>query len=257
MSYQPNNPIAFIDSGIGGLSLLSECVFTYPNNYIYIADTHYMPYGNKSTQFLQERRQILTSFAQSQKSSYIVYACNTLCTLDKEPNLTSLQQIDIVDQLVDKALQQTKNNRIGIIGTQQTIASNHFKEKIKHKSNDVYIQQQGCPDLAQAIELQADSNRLEQLVHYYLSNILKQDIDTLILGCTHYPLIKDIFSTLAPDLKLIYNDAQMIKDVFAPAVIAPSIDIFTTGNKNNIATAIAHYLPRLKPFIGKIGRINI
>ncbi len=257
MSHLSNNPIAFIDSGIGGLSLLSECITAYPAHYIYIADNKYMPYGNKSIEFLLERKQILISFVQSHNSSSVVYACNTLCTLDQQLNVTTLKQISIIDQLIDKALQQTKTNRIGIIGTQQTIESNHFPDKIKQKNNEIHVIQQACPELAPAIEQQLPNNKLTELVHGYLTDLVPYNIDTLILGCTHYTLIKNIFTKIVPNIKLIYNDARTVKDIYIPAIIAPSICIFTTGNKHQIEKAVAYYLPRIMPFVENIISIEI
>lgn len=253
-----NNPIAFIDSGIGGLSLLSECITRYPAHYIYIADTKYMPYGNKSTEFLLKRRSILTSFAQSQHSSSVVYACNTLCTLNQPiVSSSSFKNIIITDQLINNALKQTNNNRIGIIGTSQTINSNYFLNAITYHSNKTFVYQSACPILAEAIEQQSDADVLKELIKHYLDPVLKEEVDTLILACTHYPLIKDMFKHIVPGLNIICNDATIIKDVYFPAIKASSITVYTSGDSKQLINALTHYVPRLVPFVETIISIDI
>ena len=180
------NKIGFIDSGIGGLNILKKYLIKKPNNeYIYFGDTAHLPYGNKKPELLIEYASNIINFLISKGASTIILACGTLCSVAYDELIKRFPNIKIIN-IIDntcKYLNETDYKKIGLIATKNTISKGRFKEKLNKK-----IISKSTPMLVPIIE-----NRYEKKYDYYINLYLKnmKDIDALILGCTHYIILKD------------------------------------------------------------------
>lgn len=201
------NPIGIFDSGIGGLSVLKQFVRFLPfESYIYLGDTARVPYGNKSVTTVQQYAKGCTDFLIKQNVKLIVIACNTvsavaLHTIQKLAN--NIPVIGMIYPAAAAALRNTNNNRIGIIGTRATIASNAYADTIKkliNGNNSVQVFSQECPLFVPFVEegmIYHESTKL--IAKEYLSSLVNENIDTLVLGCTHYPLLSQMIMELMPN----------------------------------------------------------
>lgn len=191
-----NRPIGIFDSGIGGLTLVREVIKKLPNeNIVYFGDTARLPYGNKSAQtvikFSLENAEFLLKFGVK----LIIVACNTsssvaLPTLKRRFNIPFL---GVITPAVKRAVEISSSGRIGIIGTRATVASKSYQSEFKTINHGCKLFLQACPLFVPLAEEGWINNRVTlRVAQKYLGPLLKKDIDTLILGCTHYPLLKNI-----------------------------------------------------------------
>lgn len=191
-------PIGIFDSGIGGLTVLKEILNAMPGeDTIYLGDTARVPYGTKSaetvTRYSFENAKFLLKF----DIKLLVVACNTasaycLPQLKKE---LSIPVIGVIEPGAKKAVEVTKAKRIGIIGTEGTIRSGAYFDAIKTIDQSIAVFTQPCPLFVPLAEEGWTNNQIARMTaHAYLNDIKKQWIDALILGCTHYPLLKSIIS---------------------------------------------------------------
>ncbi|WP_341524954.1 glutamate racemase [Nostoc sp. UHCC 0302] len=199
-------PIGIFDSGVGGLTVLRQLYRQLPNeSIIYVGDTARLPYGIRSqTEIIQFTREIIT-WLQQQRVKMVIMACNTssalaLETVREEFNLPIL---GVILPGARAAVQQGK--RIGVIATPATAKSNAYKQAILEIDPDVQVWQVGCPEFVPLIE----QNRIHdpyttEVARSYLEPLLKQEIDTLVHGCTHYPLLTPVLRSLLPSqVKLV------------------------------------------------------
>lgn len=191
-----NAPIGVFDSGIGGLTIVKAMQKYLPNeSIIYFGDTAHLPYGDKSPELIQKYAANIAYFLVQQKVKLIVIACNTVSAvaLDVVEKIAgNTPVINVIDPAVKIALQNTLNYRIGIIGTKTTIQSRVYPIKIKEKRTECYVTAKATPLLVPMIEEGwANSQISDEIIQAYLSETTFETIDTLILGCTHYPLIKE------------------------------------------------------------------
>ena len=205
-SIQKKKIIGFFDSGIGGLSILNKCLALKVKALVYFADTKYLPYGNKTPQFLLERSIFITNHFLKQNIDTIVIACHT-SSATTLPQLKKLfPQVTYIDMLVPTitiALEKTKSGRIGIMATQASIDSHVHKTLLLDRNLNALVFEQACPDFVPLIETQASIEKLDTAIENYLNPLLKNNIDTVILGCTHYAFLEKIIKKKAPELQLI------------------------------------------------------
>lgn len=194
-SLVPSAPIGIFDSGVGGLSILKAIQQQLPNeNLIYVADSAYAPYGDKSAEFIQQRSLQLTQFLLTHNIKALVVACNTATT---EAISYLREQVTLpivgVEPAIKPAAEQSKNNVIGILATHRTIKSDRLQELIDLYASGAVIIPQACPGLVEAIENNSSDQAqdIAQLIEQYTQTIRNENADTLILGCTHYPFIAD------------------------------------------------------------------
>ena len=203
-------PIGIFDSGLGGLTVLKELQHLLPNeSFIYVGDTAHVPYGNKSKDAVIRYSNTITSFLASHNVKLIVVACNTASSVAKN----QLQEkfkfpiIDVITPLYDHLCRYEKNtiNKVGIIGTYNTINSQSYNEIIYKYDKNLKIISKACPLFVPIIEEGLEQTHItDEIIKLYLEPIAESNIDTLILGCTHYPIIKDQLSTtLSNDIKYI------------------------------------------------------
>ena len=210
-------PIGVFDSGVGGITAIKEIHELMPGeNIVYFGDTGRVPYGNKSPDIISKYANQNISFLKSLGVKMIIAACGTVSSvIDIKTQNRELPFIGVVAPTCIAATKSTKNKKIGVIGTQTTIKSNSYKECIGSIDKEIQVYQKSCPIFAPLIE-----NGISSLPYEIVHDIVKQnlsyfnqyDIDVLILGCTHYPIIEDIISdVMGEKVKLINSGKEVAK----------------------------------------------
>lgn len=188
-------PIGIFDSGIGGLTIVKAIHNLLPQeNIIYFGDTQHTPWGDKSKATIQHYALKICDILLEHKCKTIVIACNTASAVaykEIKHHVKGISVINVIDPVVDFISSKFSNANIGLIGTKQTIASNNYVEKIQKKTNHIQVQALATPILVPLIEEGlANSLPAKLILNMYLENVQLKNIDALILGCTHYPLLK-------------------------------------------------------------------
>lgn len=210
------NPIGIFDSGLGGLTVFSQIASLLPHeNLIYLGDTARVPYGVKSPKTVLRYCQEICDFLLRHDVKCIIVACNTASALALE-QLQKWYQVPILGVLqpgVVAALQEGRAKKIGVIGTEATIRSESYPKTIKKYLPDVEVFSQSCPLFVPLVEegwTHHDITR--QVAEIYLGHWKDIQLDALILGCTHYPLLKDIIGeVLGPQVKLVDSALETAK----------------------------------------------
>lgn len=205
-----SRPIGVFDSGVGGLSVVRELRSRMPGEeIIYFADTAHVPYGNRSHEeilFLGER--ILDYFIQ-QEVKVVVAACNTSSAVSI-PVLKERYPIPIITVLEPGAREAAliSRGRIGIMATRTTVDSQAYPRQIKMENPDLLVTQVACPRFVPLVETgQIEGAEAEDAVREYLEPLLEAEIDTLVLGCTHYPFLAPVISRYLPPSVQIVDPA--------------------------------------------------
>ena len=204
-------PIGVFDSGVGGLTVAREIMRNLPNERIvYFGDTARVPYGSKSKDTIIRYAKHIIRFLRTQDVKAIVIACNTASALALEEVEKELDIpiIGVVEPGARVAAATTKNGKIGVIGTESTINSHMYPQLIKEYRPDVTVFGKACPLFCPLVEEGWLKDPVtEEVAKRYLKDLLKEDIDTLILGCTHYPLLRSLLSGLVGDQIQLVNPA--------------------------------------------------
>lgn len=215
-----NRSIGVFDSGVGGLTAVKQIMKLLPNeNIIYFGDTGRVPYGTRSRETIVKYTRNDIRFLQSFDVKMIVIACGTASSASL-PHIKSefdVPIIGVVDAAVKAAVDATKNKKIGVIGTQGTINSGSYERLIKESDNSIQTFARACPLFVPLVENGHFDTKVTQLVvEEYLEEIKKADVDTLILGCTHYPLLKKVIGEyMGKDVTLIDPGAEAAKHLQA------------------------------------------
>jgi glutamate racemase len=199
------NPIGIFDSGVGGLTVFKELQKALPReNLIYFGDTAHVPYGSKSKETVIKFSTNNILFLLRKKVKMVVVACNTASALalDNLKDIFSVPMLGVIEAGVNKALQVSKNKKIAVIGTKATVKSRSYEKEIYKKDKSAKIYTNSCPLFVPMVEdgmLAGDL--VDRIVGMYLKDLKNKGVDTLILGCTHYPLLK---SRIAAYLKGVH-----------------------------------------------------
>ena len=195
--------IGIFDSGLGGLTNVKEFHKILPNeNIIYFGDTGRVPYGTRSNdtiiKYTEQDLRFLTSFPVKA----IIVACGTVSSvaLDVVKDTVNVPIIGVVEPTCKKAIEVTKNGKIGIIGTEGTIKSGSYKNKILKENKNLEIYENACPLFVPLVEngyFKSEATRI--IARDYLLPLKEKNVDTLILGCTHYPLLTDVIKEIMGD----------------------------------------------------------
>ncbi len=204
-------PIGIFDSGVGGLTVTREVMRNIPEERIvYFGDTARVPYGSKSKETILRYSRQIVRFLQSQDVKAIVVACNTASAfaLEEIRHELSIPIIGVVKPGAKVACTATKNNRIGVIGTKGTIASGLYTEFIRQIKPDAEVIGKACPLFVPLVEEGMMKDPVtEEMAGRYLAGLKEQGIDTLILGCTHYPLLRSMIGEIMGDGVTLVNPA--------------------------------------------------
>lgn len=187
--------IGIFDSGVGGLTVFKEIRKQFPSeDIIYFGDTARVPYGPKSPNTVLEYSIQNARFLIQNNVKVIVIACNTSTSVALEVlrKLFNVPVIGVIEPGSKKAVNVSKNNRIGVIGTEGTIKSKAYRKTISEMKKDSIIFEKSCPLFVSLAEEGWENHEVASIVtKEYLSEIVKNEIDTLVLGCTHYPILKE------------------------------------------------------------------
>ena len=187
-------PIGVFDSGVGGLTVAREIMRNLPKeDIVYFGDTARVPYGSKSKDnIIRYSRQII-NFLQTKGVKAIVIACNTASALalDTVKDEFNIPIIGVVEPGAKAALQVTQNKKIGVIGTEATVKSSMYEKIIQGIDSEVSVIAKACPLFVPLVEEGFKKHQVtDEIIDYYLADLKASDIDALILGCTHYPLLR-------------------------------------------------------------------
>lgn len=201
-------PIGVFDSGIGGLTVAKEIVRQLPSeSVVYFGDTARVPYGPKSPDTVRRYSQEIADFLLTQGVKSIVVACNTATAhaLTMLREKLSIPVIGVVEPGARAAVASSKSNRIGVIGTVGTIKSGAYERAIRALSPDAIITTRACPLFVPLVEEGWNDHPASRLIaEEYLRPFAAAGVDTLVLGCTHYPLLKPLLAeVLGPAVRLI------------------------------------------------------
>lgn len=206
-----NAPIGVFDSGVGGLTVAREIMRQIPNERIvYFGDTARVPYGSKSKDNIIKFSRQIIRFLQTENVKAIVIACNTASALalDEMQQEFNLPILGVVKPGAKVAVETTANKRIGLIGTEANIRSGVYTRYIKSLDDEAKVFEKACPLFVPLVEegwLHDDITL--QVASRYLEELKEKDIDTLIMGCTHYPLIRSTIRKVMGDKVNLVNPA--------------------------------------------------
>lgn len=236
--------LGIFDSGVGGLTVVKSLMQQLPNEQIYyLADTVNLPYGNKSSEQLESICIKNMDFLIKQPLKAIVIACNTASAHAYESLKMrfNIPIFDVITPSVEEAIDKTKNKKIAVLGTQSLIDSKMYETLIKGRDPSIEVLSIACPLLVSIVEESFLSHKLaELLVRQYLMPIIESDIDTVILGCTHYPLMVEIIrNELSQDKILVDSSECCVRNIkvhleknnlFTEAKNLPKNFYFVTGS---------------------------
>lgn len=233
-------PIGFIDSGVGGLTVVKEAMRQLPNeNFVYLGDTARCPYGPRPKEQVAQFTWEMTNFLLKKKIKMLVIACNTATAvvLDSIKEQLGIPVVGVIMPGTRAAVKATKNNRIGVIGTKGTVKSASYERAIKEKVFNSEVVSLACPKFVPIVESnQFHSSVAKKIVFETLQPLKNKHLDTLILGCTHYPLLRPVIQdVMGKDVTLIDSGAETISEV------SMLLDYFNISNDENDKKGYAEF----------------
>lgn len=230
MNYNKNSAIGVFDSGIGGLTAVKELVKLLPNeDIIYLGDTARVPYGAKSPETIKKYASQNFRFLKSFDIKMIIAACGTVSSVlsalpsnSENEGHSGCFYTGVIHPAAQAAINVTKNKKIGVIGTDATIRSQSYKNLIKSLMPDAEVYQKACPMFVPLVEngyTQRSCIPCVEIAREYLTPLKESGIDTLILGCTHYPIISEVIADIMGDgVSLISSGGEAGR--YAKAILA-------------------------------------
>jgi glutamate racemase len=204
--------IGIFDSGVGGLTVLKEIVKALPQeDTIYLGDTARVPYGTKSPETVTRYARQITSFLVSRDIKLLVVACNTASafSLDALKEQFPIPIVGVIEPGARRAAAVTKSGKVGVIGTEGTIRSSAYAKAIKRMNPEIEVITRACPLFVPLAEEGWVDNEVARLsARLYLRGLKEEGVDTLVLGCTHYPLLKNIISEVMGTSVTLVDSAE-------------------------------------------------
>lgn len=235
-------PIGVFDSGLGGLTVLKALMLAFPHeNFIYLGDTARIPYGSKSSNTIARYTEKNIRFLQSRNVKAIIVACNSASSVLKQVETDALVY-NVIEPGAQAAAKATESNRVGIIATRATVQQKAYVQALQNINAELQVFQQACPLLVPLVEEGWEDDPLTNLVVYrYLTPLIAAQIDTLILGCTHYPVLTQaIRKAVGNGVHLVDSATTMVEQLrqdFAIGKLLPR-EPESTGNLHLLATDI-------------------
>ncbi|MBP7230829.1 MAG: glutamate racemase [Syntrophaceae bacterium] len=222
MENPASRPIGVFDSGIGGLTVVRALMERLPfENIVYFGDTARVPYGIKSVETINRYAMQITEYLLKRDVKLLIVACNTMAAVAYQAirDFSSVPVLEVIEASAKIAVSETKSKTIGVIGTPATINSNAYARAIHLLDRDAKVFSQACPLFVPLVEEGWFDHTATRLVaEEYLKPVMAEHIDTLVLGCTHYPLLKPLFQNITgPDVRLI-DSAEAMAEIAADLI---------------------------------------
>jgi glutamate racemase len=235
-----SRPIGVFDSGVGGLTVARAVLDLLPNEeLVYVGDTAHFPYGPKPVDEIRRYALDIASYLVSRDVKLLVVACNSIevSAIGDIATEHGVPVIGVINPGARAAIRASRNGKVGVIGTVATIASGAYERAV---GSDAELVSAACPVFVDHVERgDTTSETLRQAAHLYLEPLVKAGVDTVILGCTHYPLLSGLLQLeLGPDVVLVSSAEETAKDVYATLLRAehlredeesPHHEFLTTG----------------------------
>lgn len=229
--------IGVFDSGIGGLTVMRALMARLPNeNLIYFGDTARVPYGVKSASTIGTYAAEITQFLLEKKVKMLIVACNTIAAVASQTvnDLSAVPVLDVLDAGARAAVAQTRSKHVGVIGTLTTINSGAYVSAIQRYDLDIRVVGQACPLFVPLVEEGWLNHAVTRLTaEEYLRPLLAQGVDTLVLGCTHYPLLQSLLQDVAG------SDIALVDSAYTVAEQA-ALSLRAAGLERNASAAAQH-----------------
>ncbi len=216
MENRLDNAIGVFDSGVGGLTVVRSLMERLPfENIIYFGDTARVPYGIKSIETIAHYSREITEFLLKQQVKLLIVACNTMAAVAHQviSDLSPVPVLDVISAGARSAAALTRVKYVGVIGTPATINSNAYARAIHHHDSRIRVFSQACPLFVPLVEegwLDHEVTRLT--AREYLKTVLCHGIDTLVLGCTHYPLLKPLIQSVVGEGIVLVDSAEAMAE---------------------------------------------
>lgn len=242
-----NRPIGLLDSGLGGLSIAKKVIEKLPNeSTVFIGDNAHMPYGNRTKEDIINLTRRSVKFLLNNNVKLVIFACNTataaaMGTIEKE---IEPQIIGVIQSGALAASRTTKNKKVAVVATSVTVGSHAYEKEIHFRDPEIEVTELATPKLAPLVEAQEDNATNLKVVKESLASLKGKEFDTLVLGCTHYPLIEQEFKEAIDDENVTILDpadqvAQYTFNVmrrdglFSEEGHKPVHEYYTTGNSTS------------------------
>src|SRR5690242_4407955 len=213
-----SRPVGVFDSGVGGLTVLHECLVTMPHeDFVYLGDHARLPYGPRPLADVRRFAREIALYLQEQGVKLVVNACNT-ATSAALPQLQEELDVPVVGVITPEAhaaVQATRNRRIGLLATEGTVAAGRYKELVHALDAGVELVSVACPRLVPLIESDDPfGGETTEAVREYAAPLKEAGVDTVILGCTHYPLVRPVFQRVfGRDVTLVFSAEETAREV--------------------------------------------
>ncbi len=262
----PESPIGIFDSGVGGLTVARAIIDLLPDeNIIYIGDTANGPYGPLTIPEVRAHSTVIADDLVERGAKVLVIACNTASAayLRDARERYSIPVVEVILPAVRRAVKATHNGRIGVIGTQATISSRAYEDGFA-AARDIDVSAVACPRFVDFVERGITSGRqVMQLAQGYLEPLQRDSVDTVILGCTHYPLLSGVIQlAMGEDVTLVSSAEETAKDVFRVLTerdllrphtgAAPRREFLATGDPDRFSRLAARFLGPSIPVVQHI-----
>lgn len=211
-------PIGVFDSGLGGLSAVKAIIKYLPNeDIIYFGDTGRVPYGSRSEKTIELYAKEDISFLEKFNCKLIMAACGTVSSVAKNA-MASVKEpfVEVVTPASKAAVKATRNDKVGVMGTAATINSGSYESAIKKLNSDISVSGVSCPMLVSLVEnnwIDSDNKIAVEIIKRYIEPLIENGVDTIILGCTHFPHLAPIISKVAgSDVRLIDTGYEAVME---------------------------------------------
>jgi glutamate racemase len=215
-----SRPIGVFDSGVGGLTVARAILDLSPAEpLLYVGDTRRFPYGPRPLAEIRAFALEIASYLVDRDVKMLVVACNSIevAAIEEVTTSAAVPVIGVIDPGVRAAIRATHNGRIGLIGTEATVKSGAYERALARTGADVAMFSRACPLFVDYVERgDTTSSELNEIAREYLIPLAQEDVDTLILGCTHYPMLSGLIArVMGPDVQLVSSAEETARDVYA------------------------------------------
>lgn len=254
MNVNVTDPIGVFDSGIGGLTVVRALMARLPfENIIYFGDTARVPYGVKSVETIALYARQITDFLLQQGVKLLIVACNTMAAVAHQAieELSPVPVLDVIDAGARSAVAVTHTKRVGVIGTPATVNSNAYDRAIHKLDPEIRVFSQTCPLFVPLVEEGWLDHPVTRLTaKEYLRPVMEQAVDTLVLGCTHYPLLKTLLQEIVGDRIQLVDSAEAMA-----AQTAAMLEHHKLGNRQSSHPQYRYYVTDVPYRFQSIGEV--